>query len=551
MHELDPSKNWERLLNPVREAASAVVSGLMETEPPEDVDWSVDPDDPDSASDAAMKRGHDSAKDIYDDAFITIIKPLNATTYNRYADKANVEPITVMSYDMPMADDCFLSFIVLPKFVGLKQPIFIDFDADGKPENSGGWLERASVRKDYWPIVERIRKALAGYASKMRQKYNRAHQKSDFDYSEQVRVFTTMLMAVGEYPQVKRLLKKEYPDPNRSAMEPSQAWPMLATLLERGEVKKAKEIMRYARIRDFGVRFQKDGMWVTWPDWSDMAKFFDSKESAEKLFGGDAYQWFDSSHLDWKDVWDRLNDKSIEAIRALLVGMPWADEETGQTRYHTAQFVAYFGARDLKDMFEENEGDFEEITDAVGRAGMYAEESSLEAACVQGYESALESTLGASEAKWLEFPATGKDGKATTTHRLGFFFKYSAVHEWLNYSDNNSNSGRDCDTFQDLAFEGSERAQTRDDYSGQSNFDDDYFNERLQEELPEMDWPATDTSDPRQPELIPQDVELRVYNKAYPGGAVFRMTKEQAEAFAAKHPEQMSKEAWEAYEKQP
>jgi hypothetical protein len=212
-------------------------------------------------------------------------------------------------------------------------------------------------------------------------------------------------------------------------------------------------------------------------------------------------------------------------------------------------------ADDLKTMIEDNEGDFEEVTNAIERAGMHAEESANEAAYMEGYQRALENALGAKKHAWLTFD-TGKvneKGEKQMTSRLGFFFSYTIIKDWLEYSDDNGNDGREASDFTELAYAGSERVSPRDDYSYRADFDDDYFNERAQEELHEvdMDWPAPDTSDPRQPELIPQDVEVKIYNEHYPNGATVRMTKEQAEAFAKEHPEQMSKEAWATHANKP
>lgn len=538
-----------------RENAVRVVASLLEDDDEEgfeDVDWTPDPDDPDVASPEAMVSGHESAHEIYQDENVRIIKPLSATTFNRYAALAKAREFS--SYPSDLKEDTCLTFVVIVKLpLHYKQPpFFLDFDAEDVPDSTTRvWLDRSRVSSALWPVVDSVRKGLSVYALEKLGYYAEAGAASGLDYSFEVGVFTTMLMHVGEYAQVAEMLKGLYAGNKR--METQHAWPMIATLLKQGKLDAAKEVIGYAGISTYGVRFDADSFWVSWPDLDGMTHLFDRmyEKQAEQLFSGDAYNWFDSTHMTWQDVYDYIDEKSFAEIKQLLIGMPYGDEEGRQHR-HTAQSVEELDSRDLKDMFEENEDTFEEITDAIKRAGWSTDEQCSESAYTDGYTDAIENALGAKEHAWLEFPGTGRDGKAVPDHRIGFKFPYTIVRDWLEYSDDNGNDARESSDFNELAFAGSERVVPQDDYSRNADFDKEAFNDYLRDNLPrEMQWELPSQHDPNQPELIAQDTQLKVYNAQYPNGAYFRMTREQAEAFLKEHPEQASKEAWEAHVKQP
>lgn len=543
-----------------REGATLVVSSLLEADDKggwyqfdPNLDWSDDPDDPNVISQHSLLHGYESVETVYEDENVRLIKPLNATAYNKYAEKANKKPFD--GHPTSLKEDTYLAFIALPKNELFPQPVFLSFDHHGTPyQKTATWLDPSQVRSELLPFVASVRKGLASYAAKKRARYSRAQNTSDYDYTEQINQFTGMLFTVGSYAQVRRHFKKQYPDPDWSPMETHLAWPMIAQLLVERKLKEAKEVMQYARISHKWVKFEADGFWVTWPDWSDLTHLFDrnSEETAEQLFAGELHHSWDSS-IDWEDVWDRLDETSMEQIRGLLVGMPIIDDDEVEMRYHTAQSVQDLDSDDLKEMFKEGEyGEFGEITRAITTAGRFTEENGVENAYLEGYQDALVSALEAKRHEWMAFSTgeTDAEGNKTRVSRLGFFFLYTAVNDWLRYSDEQGNNGRGASNFQSLVFEGTERASADDNYGEQADFDADYFNERVAEELPEaMDWELPE-EDSQQLPLIAQEVHVMVFNQTYPNGITVRMTKEQADDFARRHPEQTSRKAWLDYVKQ-
>lgn len=228
--------------------------------------------------------------------------------------------------------------------------------------------------------------------------------------------------------------------------------------------------------------FHKDHFDLLFEDWSDpyLIQFFaqdrnnDYQKSAEKLFGGDAYEWWDFPLEPIKDIlnYHSIDKKNEERIRPLLIGSSVVDEDTGEEVELTLENVNVYKFEDVLEELDDSNGYDGGVIHEIKVAYMQAQESATESAFYNGYTDALEDMLGKS---------------SFVGNKLVFKCSYSlldaAIDHYTEYNDDDLDLAGNVVDF--IHSNTNERACPNDDYWGKVT--DEAFNERLSELLYELE----------------------------------------------------------------
>lgn len=268
------------------------------------------------------------------------------------------------------------------------------------------------------------------------------------------------------------------------------------------------------------VKWGEKGFWLLFDDWADLADYFDSedrrydfKKNAEKIFGGDTYEWFDGADNKPEDVWSYLSDGNLSVIKQLLVNRTVYNSD-GEEHLVTRENVEELTDDEIKDIVCDrgNKNDsVEDIYNAIRYGADDAWRSSQEGAYYDGYKHALMSALGVKEddtVKWINVGKRAPDKKlegggvekGAQKTMLGFWFPYSQLEEWIAKWKEDEYEDDYYGDIHDLALAYTEKVRPNEDYSG--DFDTDYFNEQVAYHLDELEPTAPEAqADPNQPEL--------------------------------------------------
>jgi hypothetical protein len=271
-----------------------------------------------------------------------------------------------------------------------------------------------------------------------------------------------------------------------------------------------RKAVRMLKNRD--LRPVKAGAWVLFGDWEDTAPLFgktrnyDWEANAEKLFSGEAYDWFDGVYntpADHKDVYPFLLPKHWNMLREALVGRTYTNDN-GEESILTPQIVRDWRERDIEkalDAYDENP-DMEELVEALKRVSHELDRRASEDATYEGFRNCAAEALESRE--WRFVNIRGKKGQRRDC--LAFFVTYDILEQRLQkyYEDN----GEYWDgSFKDLMIETSEKAIPQEDYyqrvtkeTGPDLIDD------ILGELKPVDLPE----DPNQGQLALESAEARV-----------------------------------------
>lgn len=300
----------------------------------------------------------------------------------------------------------------------------------------------------------------------------------------------------------------------------------------RGDYKKTARLLRSNRDE---IRLAKKGVWVLFGDWTDTASLFGDRHAvanAEKLFSGDAFDWFeiyDMEHLDHKDAYRFLNSQHWNLIREALTGRSYTDEAGNElilTRAITDQW-SDSELEDVLDSYQEN-SDLEEIVDALIHALASLEERLREEATVTGWQDCVKDVLGATDARY--FTVKGKKNSGKRSDVLAFFIPYTVLKQRLDkfYEENGSHYSS---SVKDLLMDTADVASPNDEYHGPLP-DKDTAPDIFDLHLGELE-PVPLKDDPAQAQLPLESAEQRVsslledtYDK---GCLMLHVPKEQAD----------------------
>ncbi len=278
----------------------------------------------------------------------------------------------------------------------------------------------------------------------------------------------------------------------------------------RGDYKKAARLLKN---RD--AVLVKKGAWVFFGDWEDTAPLFADtrnynwEKNAEKLFAGEAYDWFDYVYqmdLDHRDAYRLMLPKHWNLIREALPGREVTDD-AGETVILTTDIVNGWRDADIQnalDSYDENP-DLEEIVDKLRDCLRELERRAAEDATYEGFRECAKDAAGATE--WRYFTVKGKKMKGKPrTDRLAFFVPYTEIALRLDryYDDTGENFDG---SFKDLIIHTAEKAVPSEEYSGRVDKETgpDIFDEMLSD-LEAKSPPV----DPRQQELPLESAGQRV-----------------------------------------
>jgi 2'-5' RNA ligase len=252
------------------------------------------------------------------------------------------------------------------------------------------------------------------------------------------------------------------------------------------------------------VKWGEQGFWLLFDDWSDLAPFYgesrnyDYAANAEKIFGGDTFEWFDGAQHDPEDGWDEISDANLAVIKQLLVHRTVYNSD-GEEHLVTKQDIEELTDDEIKDIVCDrgNKHDScEDIHDAIRHAMDDAYRSQQEAAYFEGYRSALMKEWGLQEDKTIKWVNVGKrtpdkkndDGTVSLGHQkqmLGIWFPYKTLEEWIEKWKADEYEDDYYGDIHDLAKAYLEKITPSEEYWGDT--DTEYFNERLKEQLGEID----------------------------------------------------------------
>jgi hypothetical protein len=277
---------------------------------------------------------------------------------------------------------------------------------------------------------------------------------------------------------------------------------------------------RIARLmkNQTNVKWGEKGFWLLFDDWDDLAPFYgesrnyDFKKNAEKIFGGDTYEWFEGADNKPEDSWSSLSDGNLAVIKQLLINRTVYNSD-GEEHTVTRENVEELTDDEIKDIVCDrgNKNDStEDIYDAIRYGADDAYRSGMESAYYDGYQHALMSAWGLSEKtlKWINVgkPAPDKklEGgmveKGAQKQMLGIWFPYSTLEEWIAKWKEDEYEDDFYGDIHDLAAAYLEKVIPNEDYSDSG--DDEYFNEQVSQHLSELSATAPEkVADPNQPEL--------------------------------------------------
>lgn len=256
------------------------------------------------------------------------------------------------------------------------------------------------------------------------------------------------------------------------------------------------------------VKWGERGFWLLFDDWQGLAPFYgesrnyDYAKNAEKLFGGDARDWWDHSEEDPEEAFDSLNDSNLRIIRQLLYNRTLAND-AGEEFVATKEMIDDLSDSEIKDLIfdSQNDSETDDIKQAIRWAASDAYAPSQESAYYEGYQKALASDWSLSlekDVKWIQVPNPKKKGEKK--EMLGIYFPYSVLEEWIKQWKEDEYEEDFYGDIHDLAKAYLPKVMPNEDYWGDR--DTDYFNEQAQYHLSEIDMrPTPEQADPNQPEL--------------------------------------------------
>lgn len=469
--------------------------------------------------------GYDSGKELYSDETLRILLPSTIQTLHKYGFPVSKTQEEWDHFREP-------------------GPIFIIIPTNGKPWCVREWYDDLRQLNEHgsWYTVfpdDLVKTQPEGVkAGQVLAKYFKKKLKDDFDK------YFKFVFGFGGLGMVKGYLRRMRPGSD-GVMDNSIA----IQAITNGDVKTASKFFQYP-----ADLMNREGVWLLYNDYEDLADMFmegsrvSYRESARQIFSLETHDWFDwlwSDKPDIRDMTRYLTPEHYKTLREVLVGRSiLVDDEPVLL---TPEVLKQYTDKEIEDLIEDYEdyqdgNDLEEIVETIRRAGSRALQTIYEDAYFKGYLGVVESEFG-SKGVWKQ--VNGKE-------KLAYFVTWQKIKEWLNkYADDKGEpySGR-IDTIAEdtLSLEAAE------EYHGSLSDDKQVVIDALSDELHELDAvPYAEHVDPNQTDLFdysPEDRKVthrQVYNEHYPNGATVAMTGTQWKQFVKEHPEQISKEAWEAH----
>jgi hypothetical protein len=271
--------------------------------------------------------------------------------------------------------------------------------------------------------------------------------------------------------------------------------------LKKAGKRQRNRIARFMKSQE-NVKWGEHGFWLLFDDWADLAPFYgesrdqDYAKNAKKIFGGDAYEWFDDGEPSVEDTWGHLSDGNLNLIRQLLIGRMVYDSD-GEEYTVEPDWPAELTDDELKEVVCDRgnkNGACDDIYTAILRASSDAYRSEMESAYFNGYQQSLLSEWGLQmdrDVKWFVI-----DGK----NKLGLYFTYKTLEEWIAQWKEDEYEDDYYGDIHDLAAAYLPKVTPDDDYYAST--DEEYLNQQASEHLSEIDpVQPPRQADPQQPEF--------------------------------------------------